>query len=178
MWDVYRVLEWFRSWADIDSFYLRQLSSKLTTLLCLLSFCRVSDVRAFDHSTITFSPDEVTFHISRRTKTLSTPVSYPFFSAEPSLCIVCCVQSYLHRSATFLSLHLPQLLLSYVCSHRPVSSPSLARWILWIWQAWIPLLALPHPWPFPWSVHYRHYSFSRLVAQILFSYLLLSPAPS
>ncbi|XP_056392974.1 uncharacterized protein LOC130285518 [Hyla sarda] len=128
-WDVSRVLDFFTSWDTNEALSLKFLSFKLTTLLCLVSIKRVSDVRALDVSRRQFSPEGVRFSVVRRTKTGLQSVFYPSFPTHPQLCVVRCLQAYEARTATLRSLSHTQLLLSYVKPHLPVSSATLARWV-------------------------------------------------
>lgn len=123
LWDVLRYWIGFAPGHTTNS--LRQPSAKLTILLSLLSFHGVSDVRAFDHSTIAFSPEGGSFH-----KTLSTSVSYPLFTAETSLSVIRCVRTYLLRTDSVRLRHLPKLLISHLHPHHLASPQSLTRWII------------------------------------------------
>ncbi|KAM4705104.1 protein ITPRID1 [Rhinophrynus dorsalis] len=95
-WDVDKVLGFFRAWPRNEFLSLRQLSAKLTLLLCLVSFRRVADVRAFDVDGFSILPEGVSFSLSRRTKTDSSSVFYPFFREVPKLCVVEALLQSLH----------------------------------------------------------------------------------
>lgn len=132
LWDVSTIFALLQGWPDNDDLSLKQLSAKLALLLCLLSFRRVSDVRAFDYDGVSFSPQGVTFAVSRRTKTHCTSVSYPYLSADPSLCVVRCLSSYLARTESSCSPSAHKLLISFVKPFKPVSCTTIARWIRWL----------------------------------------------
>lgn len=132
LWDVALVLQFLRDWPTNTSLSLRQLSAKLTLLLCLVSFRRVSDVRAFDVDAFSVSPEGVTFRVSRRTKSNSTSVFYPFFASEPQLCVVSTLTRYVEVTSALRTSASGQLLVSYVRPHVPVSTTTLARWIRWL----------------------------------------------
>ena len=72
----------------------KQLSAKLTMLLCLISCKRVSDVRALALAGRVFSTEGVLFHISKRTKTNIRSVHYPVFLNNHKLCVVRCLKEY------------------------------------------------------------------------------------
>ncbi|XP_044129979.1 uncharacterized protein LOC122923262 [Bufo gargarizans] len=119
-WDVSLVLSFFSAWPENAALSLRQLSAKLLTLFCLISCKRVSDVRALDHDARSFSPEGVTFNITRRTKTNIRSVSYPCFPSSPALCPVACLREYesrtrTHRSATFRNCSSPSAILLARC---------------------------------------------------------------
>ncbi|XP_044149929.1 uncharacterized protein LOC122938468 [Bufo gargarizans] len=131
-WDVSLVLSFLSSWPDNAALSLRQLSAKLLTLFCLISCKRVSDVRALDHDARSFTPEGVTFNITRRTKTNIRSVSYPSFPSSPALCPVVCLREYELRTRSHRSADNPQLFLSIRHPFGPVTSPTLARWMKWI----------------------------------------------
>ncbi|KAM4795754.1 LOW QUALITY PROTEIN: uncharacterized protein WCC33_000837 [Rhinophrynus dorsalis] len=131
-WDVNLVLQFLESWPENHLLSLKQLSAKLTVLLCLISFRRVSDVRALDIRFRSFVPEGVKFCIFSRTKTLSREIVYPAFPQKPQLCVVQCLQTYELATSNLRSLNSHQLLLSFIKPHLPVSSTSLARWVRWV----------------------------------------------
>ncbi|KAM4705063.1 LOW QUALITY PROTEIN: uncharacterized protein WCC33_009911 [Rhinophrynus dorsalis] len=132
IWNVNCVLNFLELWPPNDQLSLKQLSAKLTMLLCLISFKRVSDVRALDISHRTFIPSGVQFRVFRRTKTNVRTITYPAFGAQPQLCVVQCLREYEARTAQFRSPPSSQLLISFRKPFSPVSSATLARWVRWI----------------------------------------------
>ncbi|KAM4772440.1 integrase/recombinase xerD homolog [Rhinophrynus dorsalis] len=134
LWNVNDVLQFFEAWPPNHNLSLKQLSAKLTMLLCLISFKRVSDVRALHFHSRSFTPFGVNFRVSRSTKTSVREISYPAFPSQPQLCVVRCLQEYELRTAAFRSPALSQLLLSFCYPHLPVSAATLARWVRWIMQ--------------------------------------------
>ncbi|XP_063291273.1 chymotrypsin-like elastase family member 1 [Pelobates fuscus] len=128
LWDIGVVLQFLRNWPPNEELSLCQLTAKFTFLLCLVSFRWVSDVRAFDADTFTFCPSGVTFQVSRRTKSNSHSVFYPFFPSDPPLCVVSTVRQYVEATATLRQSSTHQLLISYVRPYGPVSVTTLARW--------------------------------------------------
>ncbi|XP_040266255.1 uncharacterized protein LOC120980933 [Bufo bufo] len=111
-WDVSLVLSFLSSWPDNSALSLRQLFAKLLALFCLISCKRVSDVRALDFDARSFTPEGVTFNISRRTKTNIRSVSYPSFPSAPVLCPVACLREYESRTRAHRSPDMSQLFLS------------------------------------------------------------------
>ncbi|XP_056378979.1 integrase/recombinase xerD homolog [Hyla sarda] len=128
-WDVNLLLDLFQSWEDNDSLSLKLLSFKLTTLLCLISIKRISDVKALDISHRQFSPQGVFFSVHRRTKTNIHQVFYPAFPLNDKLCVVRCLLTYEDKTKSIRHPSHSQLLISYCKPHLPVSSTTLARWI-------------------------------------------------
>ncbi|KAM4721757.1 integrase/recombinase xerD homolog [Rhinophrynus dorsalis] len=134
LWNVNDVLHLLDRWPANNLLSLKQLSAKLTMLLCLISFKRVSDVRALDFQSRSFTPQGVQFRVSRRTKTAVRIISYPAFPSQPQLCVVKCLQEYELRTTAFRSPSSSQLLISFRNPHLPVSAATLARWVRWIMQ--------------------------------------------
>ncbi|KAM4807601.1 integrase/recombinase xerD homolog [Rhinophrynus dorsalis] len=134
LWDVNAVLEFLEAWPQNDVLTLKQISAKLTMLLCLISFKRVSDIHALDLHSRSFTPEGVRFVIRRRTKTSMRAVIYPPFPERPQLCVVQCLKAYERRTALLRKSGWTQLLISFRKPHLPVSSATLARWVRWIMQ--------------------------------------------
>ncbi|KAM4690570.1 uncharacterized protein WCC33_017974 [Rhinophrynus dorsalis] len=134
VWNVNAVLGLLEGWPSNEFLSLKQLSAKLTMLLCLVSFKRVSDVRALDLHSRSFTPEGVQFRISRRTKTAIRVVSYPSFPAQPQLCVVRCLREYELRTAVLRQAAFPQLLVSFRKPFLPVSAATLSRWVRWVMQ--------------------------------------------
>ncbi|KAM4747505.1 uncharacterized protein WCC33_005072 [Rhinophrynus dorsalis] len=134
VWNVNDVLGLLEGWPCNELLSLKQLSAKLTMLLCLVSFKRVSDVRALDFHSRSFTPEGVQFRISRRTKTTIRVVSYPSFPAQPQLCVVRCLREYELRTAALRHSAFPQLLISFRKPFLPVSAATLSRWVRWVMQ--------------------------------------------
>ncbi|KAM8975733.1 LOW QUALITY PROTEIN: uncharacterized protein RCH25_020573 [Pelodytes ibericus] len=132
LWDVNVVFILFQSWPNNCDLSLQQLSAKLAMLCCLISCKRVSDVRALDISARSFTPEGVSFDISRRTKTSITSVFYPAFPHNPKLCPVLCLKKYELRTLPFRTQSRPELFLALRRPHSPISTTSLARWIKWV----------------------------------------------
>ncbi|KAM8977614.1 uncharacterized protein RCH25_047525 [Pelodytes ibericus] len=132
LWDVNVILLLFEHWPDNSDLTFQQLSSKLVMLFCLISCKRVSDVRALDVSSRSFTPEGVLFNISRRTKTLITSVFYPSFPHHPKLCPVLCLKEYELRTSVLRDPERPELFLALRKPHRPVATTSLARWVKWV----------------------------------------------
>ncbi|KAM4770877.1 LOW QUALITY PROTEIN: uncharacterized protein WCC33_002647 [Rhinophrynus dorsalis] len=133
-WSVADVLRFLENWPPNELLSLKQLSAKLTVLLCLISFKRVSDVKALDLSNRSFTPSGVQFRLVRRTKTGLRVVSYPAFPAKPQLCVVRCLREYEIRTESLRNRIYSQLLISFRRPFLPVSAATLARWVRWIMQ--------------------------------------------
>lgn len=100
MWDVLVVLGLSDLWPNNADLSLGQLSSKLATPLCLISCKLMSDVQALELGACCFSPQGVTFSVSRCTKMSIRSVSYPAYPHNLNLCPVDCLWEYVHRTAS------------------------------------------------------------------------------
>lgn len=98
-------------------------------LFCLISCKWVSDGRVLDLGARSFSPQRVTFSISRRTKTSIRLVSYPAFPHNPNLCPVSCLKGYEHWTATLCNPRHPDLFISLSPPHNLIVSTTIARWV-------------------------------------------------
>ncbi|XP_078503505.1 uncharacterized protein LOC144762235 [Lissotriton helveticus] len=132
LWDVSVVLRFLEAWPPNASLSRKQLSAKLTMLLCLVSCKRISDVRALDLAGRSFSPEGVTFTVSRRTKTNLSTVTYPVFPQNPQLCVVRCIKDYEVSTAPFRQDLSGQLLIALQKPFKPVAPATLARWVRWL----------------------------------------------
>lgn len=134
LWDVNRVLNLFQSWQPNRFLSRKELSAKLAMLLCLVSYRRVSDVRALDVTGRIFSPTGVTFTIRRCTKCGTSSISYPAFPDSPKLCVVACLKAYEEMTEEFRPPGERQLLIALNKPHKAVSSPTIACLVRWIMQ--------------------------------------------
>ncbi|XP_044141804.1 uncharacterized protein LOC122931813 [Bufo gargarizans] len=115
-------LSWWIHNLQNSDLSLRQLSAKLVTLFCLISCKRVSDVRALDYDARSYTPEGVSFDISRRTKSHIRSVAYPAFPASPSLCPVECLKEYEARTSLHRSREFSHLFLSTIRPFAPVET--------------------------------------------------------
>lgn len=133
-----RITQTFETWKGSSNFFsarpnnfqviLKQFLANLTTLLCLVLFCRDSNVQAFDHSAISFLPDGGWFLLSRETKVASPSMPYLLITSDPSLCVVVrCLCTCLDQKRHICPHHKLQLLISYTRPHFPVPPSSFAR---------------------------------------------------
>lgn len=132
LWDVSIVLKFLEAWPSNKYLSQKQPSAKLTMLLFLVSFKRVSDVCALDLEGRRFSPEGVTFTLSRRTKCNTSSVTYPAFPNNPKLCVVQCVKDYEVSTAEFRTDMQGQLLIALQKPFRPVTPATLSRWMHWL----------------------------------------------
>ena len=133
VWHVNIVLNMFRSMADSQSLNLKDLTLKLTTLLCLVLIQRAQTIHTFDTDHIRI--DTTGAHIAFPAKLKQTkpgnhpqPVFIPYYLQETILCPVTTLQVYLDRTCPIRQGRTP-LLLSYIKPHNPVSIKTVYRWL-------------------------------------------------
>lgn len=116
LWNFNIVLTFLEDWPDK---YLshKQLSAKLTMLLCLISCKRVSDLRVF-------CPEGDFFAI-----TSCRSVSYPAFPGNSKLCVVRCLKAYEVSTIGFRCGMGGQLLIALQKPFRPVAAATISRWM-------------------------------------------------
>ena len=132
-WDASIVLDHLASWSDCTSLSLKQLTLKLTMLLALVGAFRASEIRHISVAPIQRTSDGVVLQLSalsksQRSGALKKEV-IPSFS-QTSRCPVLVLEEYVKRTADLRPDDSTQLLISFRKPHRPVSAPSVSRWLL------------------------------------------------
>ena len=133
VWHVNTILNTFRSMEVNRCLTLRDLTLKLTTLLCLVLIQRAQTIHSFDIGHIRI--DATGAHIAFPAKLKQTrpgyhpkPIFIPVYEREPILCPVSALQVYIDRTCSLRQGN-SQLLLSYVKPHSPVSRKTVYRWL-------------------------------------------------
>ena len=123
---------------DNVSLSLKLMSLKLVTLLALTRPSRSNDLSNLSLQAMRMLPDGVQFNpvcLSKQSRP-SRPLkpfifpSFPSFPSNKRLCPKEAVQAYLSRTESLRGEEKDKLLLSYVKPHNPISSSSVARWIV------------------------------------------------
>ena len=137
-WDVSKVTSYISSLDDNANLPLKLLSFKLVVLLALTRPSRSSDLASLDLNCLKLLPDGIQFYPSqlakqsRPSKSVATFI-FPAFPSDKKLCPKVTLQSYMSRTESFRGTgpdRKSKLLLSYVKPHNPISSSSIARWII------------------------------------------------
>ena len=114
---------------------LKMLSLKVVTLLALTRPSRSIDLSNLSLKAMKLLPDGVQFNLvslskqSRPSRPLK-PFIFPSFSPDKRLCPKEALQVYISRTEYFRSEGRDKLLLSYAKPYNPISSSSVARWIV------------------------------------------------
>ena len=130
-WDASLVLTHLGSFALNDT-TLKQLTHKLTVLLCLLTGQRLQTLVALETCHMDLHPDKCVFYIQRVLKTTKpgrhiAPIVLNKYDNR-ELCIVRHLARYLQVTKAFRTEH-SNLLISYRKPHKPVTEDTLARWV-------------------------------------------------
>ena len=120
IWDVTVVLNYLKTFVMVTALPLKELTLKLTMLLCLTTEQRGQTIHKMEVSGIQALPDRY------RIKHLA-PIDLLAFPEEERLCVVKTLKEYLQRTYQHRDKH-SQLLLSYIQPFKPVSKETIARW--------------------------------------------------
>ena len=140
LWDVSLVINHLSSLPPNSELKLPVLSRKLVMLLALTNADRSSDIRGLSVCGIKFIPEGVVLQhcdLKKTSKSHFMPDSfYPKFPDNENLCVVMTLQEYLSRTKDFrVGRKDTHLILSYIRPHNPVSSSTIARWIIFVMNA-------------------------------------------
>ena len=136
MWNVEAVLRWFKEEGPTDSLSLQDLTIKTTMLLALTRPCRGADLAELDLNHRSFLPEGVLFtpvHLSKQSCPSHNRVKFffPAFKDNKNLCPVETLKVYERKTFTFRnSSGRNHLLRSFIGKHGPVTSSTVARWII------------------------------------------------
>ncbi len=122
------------SWGPTELLSLKQLSLKLVTLLALCQPKPISELAAFDLRIVEKSHSRWVFHLAHMMKTqkvgaLPDRTIYANFPADPLLCPVVTLASYLARMPPVRGTSTSALFFSYRAPHKPISSQTISRWL-------------------------------------------------
>ena len=132
IWDVKIVLNYLESFKAPSALCLKDLTLKLTMLLCLTTAQRAQTIHMLDTNYIQELDDG--YHITVQGNLKQTkpgkhlkPIELVAFKDNESLCVVKHLKEYLHKTMQLRNGHF-QLLLSYQRPHCPVSKDTISRW--------------------------------------------------
>ena len=133
-WSVESVLNWLTSLGETSRLNLKCLSLKVAILLLLVSSQRGQTIINLMTDRMRVEGKSVVFKMKTLLKhnQLGQPLDSIRFHAYDNvkeLCVVRTLKEYLTRTSRFRRAQ-PQLLLSYIGPHGPISRATLARWTL------------------------------------------------
>ena len=133
IWDVTVVLNYLKTFEHVSALPLKELTLKLTMLLCLTTGQRGQTIHKIDISGIQALPDRYRLTINNKLKQTKpgkhlAPINLLAFPEEEGLCVVKTMEEYIKRTLKHRDKH-SQLLLSYIKPFKPVSKDTIARWV-------------------------------------------------
>ena len=118
IWDVTVVLNYLKTFEKVSELPLKELTLKLTMLLCLTTGQRGQTIHKMDVTGIQALPDRYRLTINEKLKQTKpgkhlAPIDLHAFPEEEGLCVVKTLEEYLKRTLKIRDKH-SQLLLSYI----------------------------------------------------------------
>ena len=134
IWDVKKVIDFITTSNSPSELSLKDITLKLTLLLALTPAARVSEIGFTDIWYLIKHSFGYTFHFGKNTKTSKRSksrdlIKFHIFKENQSLCFCQCIDLHL-KSAKETQGQNSQLLLRFVKSHGPVSTPTISKWIM------------------------------------------------
>ena len=122
-WDVTKVFTFIKS---------KPTPHRLAVLLCLTTGQRDQTIKCLNLDYIKISSDKVVLFVPETLKTTRPghhlpPIELKTFK-DSELCVIADLKQYIKMTAPFGNTDTKQLLLSFVQTHKPVSTKTLSRW--------------------------------------------------
>ena len=139
IWDVRVVLDYLKTFGASTALPLKELTLKLTMLLCLTTGQRGQTIHKFDINYIQDLDDRYRISVHEKLKQTKsgrhlTPIELLAFPEDKELCVVQHLREYIHRTDPLRKDH-SQLLLSYVKPFKPVARDTVSRWVKQVLQS-------------------------------------------
>ena len=133
IWNVNVVFKFIREQKPVGEIPLKELTQRLTFLLCLLSGQRCQTIHKLSLENMHMSEDKVTFSITEKLKHTrqgvhQQPLEFLAYKADRKLCIVTHIKHYIEKTNS-LRQEEKQLLISFIKPHKAVSKEILSNWI-------------------------------------------------
>ena len=132
VWNVHTVFDFIRSCQTVENLSLKDLTLRLTFLLCLLSGQRRQTIKALRVDNMDVTPSSYIFPIvdilkQSRPGFHQEPIRYEKYATEPRLCIYNHLTEYINRTK-LIRCDVQQLLISHSSPHHAASSERISRW--------------------------------------------------
>ena len=139
IWDVRVVSDYLKTFDASSALSLKELTLKLTMLLCLTSGQRGQTVHKFDFNYIQDLGDRYRISVHEKLKQTKPgrhlePIELLAFPEDKELWFVQNLREYIHRTDPLRKDH-SQLLLSYGKPFKPVARDSVSRWVKQVLQS-------------------------------------------
>ena len=135
MWDLNVLLTHLQSLPDYDKISIKQLSGKLVCLMAVLTGQRAQTIHALSikEADMKLEEDKCTFLVPQLLKhskpgTHLKPIIFKKFTADPKLCVLECLKTYLGATAHKRK-DTTALFISSQKPHKAVSKDTISRWI-------------------------------------------------
>ena len=139
IWDVRVVLDYLKTFGASSALLLKELTLKLTMLLCLTTGQRGQTIHKFDINDIQDLDDRYRISVHEKLKQTKPgrhlePIELLAFPEDKELCVVQHLREYIHLTDPLRKDH-SQLLLSYVKPFKPVARDTVSRWVKQVLQS-------------------------------------------
>lgn len=133
IWDVRTVLTYLKQAKPLENCSLKDLTLKLTMLLCLVTGQRCQTIHAMDSNYIQILPDRCRITIVEKLKHTKVghhqaPLDLLSYPQDKDICVVEHLKEYIQRTGSIRNQE-TKLLLSYIKPHKRVSKDTVARWV-------------------------------------------------
>lgn len=133
IWDVRAVLDYLKTFGVLSALSLKDLTLKLTMLLCLTTGLHGQTIHKFDTNYIQDLGDPYRITVHEKLKQTKPgrrlePIVLLAFLEDKELCVVQHLREYIHRTDSLRKDH-SQLLLSYLKPFKPVPRDTVPRWV-------------------------------------------------
>ena len=133
IWDVNIVLDYLKTFKDLRTISLKELTLKLTMLLCLTTGQRCQTIHKINVTCIQELPDRYRITIDEKLKQTKPgrhlkPLELRVFQEDQTICVFHHLKEYLQRTRQHRT-HYSQLLLSYIKPFKPISKNTVSRWV-------------------------------------------------
>ena len=132
VWNVHTVFDFTRSCQTVENLSLKDLTLRLTFLLCLLSGQRRQTIKALRIDNMDVTPSSYIFPIvdilkQSRPGFHQEPIRYEKYATELILCTYNHLTEYIIRTK-LIRYDVQQLLISHSSLHHAASSETISRW--------------------------------------------------
>ena len=139
IWDVRVVSDYLKTFDASSALSLKELTLKLTMLLCLTSGQRGQTVHKFDFNYIQDLGDRYRISVHEKLKQTKPgrhlePIELLAFPEDKELWFVQNLREYIHRTDPLRKDH-SQLLLSYGKPFKPVARDTVSKWVKQVLQS-------------------------------------------
>ena len=133
VWSVDKLFDCFRGMDDNDRLSLKELTYKVTSLLCLVLCQRAQTIHSFHTTCIKITKEGA--HIDFPTVLKTTrpgrhlkPIFIPIYPSDIKICPVNALEMYLDKTKVIRGTE-EKLLISLVKPHKAVTSKTVSRWL-------------------------------------------------